>query len=163
MIALSLSLHFHGGEHYLRLDSTACEPFVWLFNTDVCWQIAVARLWVVLYSKTFNLISETALLGKVLSWIILARGWWWGGGSRKLEKNRDGDPISTLAVGKGTITAQRNLIKQTQQHQMEQMYDQPGGPYNWTILKTCCCCCCCCCCCSVIIIIIIIIIVIIIK
>ena len=28
-----LSLHFHGGEHYLRFDPAACEPFVRLFHT----------------------------------------------------------------------------------------------------------------------------------
>ena len=38
--------HFHGGEHYLRFDPAAWEPFVRLFDTEVCWHRAVVRLWV---------------------------------------------------------------------------------------------------------------------
>ena len=33
-------------EQYLRFDPVACEPFFQLVDNDVCWHLAVARLWV---------------------------------------------------------------------------------------------------------------------
>ena len=33
--------HFHGGKHYPPFDPAACELFVRLFDTDVCWHLAL--------------------------------------------------------------------------------------------------------------------------
>ena len=44
LVASFLSFHFHGGDHYLSFDPAACEPFVRIFDTDVCWHIAAVEL-----------------------------------------------------------------------------------------------------------------------
>ena len=36
--------HFNGGEHYLRFGPAVCEPFIRLFDTDVCWYLAAVEL-----------------------------------------------------------------------------------------------------------------------
>ena len=44
LVASFLSFHFHGGDHYLRFDPAACEPFVRIFGTDVYWHLAAVEL-----------------------------------------------------------------------------------------------------------------------
>ena len=41
---VAVLFHFHGGEHCLRLDHVVCEPFVRLFDTDVCLHLAAVEL-----------------------------------------------------------------------------------------------------------------------